>query len=289
ETYRALDGVSAAEFLDRLKFPDRARHLALEVFARSFFAHPSDFSAGELVAMFHSYFLGSSEGLLFDDPRDDFDTALWRPLGDVLERAGMRRITGHATGFDYDAASERWTTTLSDGEQLEADAVVLAAGPVGARELVAEAAAPTGAEGWDSWRNEVARLRIAPPFAVLRLWLDGTVHPDRPAFLGTAGFGPLDNISVLERFEAGARVWSREHGGSVVELHAYAIPETFSGAGGPEQEALERDLSARLREELNRVYPEAAQLGVIAEELLIERDCALVGTHSWNQRPEVTT
>src|SRR5690606_23973682 len=93
ETYRALDGVSAAEFLDRLKFPDRARHLALEVFARSFFAPPSDFSAGELVAMFHSYFLGSSEGLLFDVPRDDFDTALWRPLGDVLERAGMRRIT----------------------------------------------------------------------------------------------------------------------------------------------------------------------------------------------------
>ena len=76
ETYRQLDGVSAADFLDRLHFPERARHLALEVFARSFFAHPSDFSAGELVAMFHSYFLGSSEGLLFDVPRDDWRIGL---------------------------------------------------------------------------------------------------------------------------------------------------------------------------------------------------------------------
>ena len=36
-TFTAYDGVSAAEVLDRLHFPASARHLALEVFARSFF------------------------------------------------------------------------------------------------------------------------------------------------------------------------------------------------------------------------------------------------------------
>ena len=60
--------------------PTAARHLALEVFARSFFASPDEFSAGELVGMFHSYFLGSSEGLLFDVPVDDYDTVFWAPL-----------------------------------------------------------------------------------------------------------------------------------------------------------------------------------------------------------------
>ena len=40
------------DFLDRLRFPEGARHLALEVFARSFFAHPTEFGAGELVGMF---------------------------------------------------------------------------------------------------------------------------------------------------------------------------------------------------------------------------------------------
>jgi isorenieratene synthase len=94
ETYSAYDGQSAAEFLDRLRFPDPARHLALEVFARSFFAHPNCFSAGELVAMFHSYFLGSSEGLLFDVPSDDYDTALWAPLGRYLDAQGVQVRTG---------------------------------------------------------------------------------------------------------------------------------------------------------------------------------------------------
>ena len=40
DTFSAYDGESADQFLDRLRFPDGARHLALEVFARSFFAHP---------------------------------------------------------------------------------------------------------------------------------------------------------------------------------------------------------------------------------------------------------
>ena len=67
----------------RCSWPGRARHLALEVFARSFFADPHDFSAGELVAMFHTYFVGSAEGLLFDVPDDDYTV----PIGPAQERA----------------------------------------------------------------------------------------------------------------------------------------------------------------------------------------------------------
>ena len=70
-----------------------ARHLALEVFARSFFADPRDFSGGELVAMFHTYFVGSAEGLLFDVPHDDYDTTLWAPLGALPARP--RGLGGH--------------------------------------------------------------------------------------------------------------------------------------------------------------------------------------------------
>ena len=43
QTYSDYDGESAASFLDRLRFPQGARDLALEVFARSFFADPSEF------------------------------------------------------------------------------------------------------------------------------------------------------------------------------------------------------------------------------------------------------
>ena len=33
--------------------------------------------------MFHIYFLGSSEGLVFDVAESNFNTALWDPLGSI--------------------------------------------------------------------------------------------------------------------------------------------------------------------------------------------------------------
>ena len=55
--------------------------------------------------------------------------------------------------------------------------------------------------GDDDWRKSVAKLGTAPPFVVHRLWLDRTVNSDRAAFVGTGGRPPLDNVSVLERYE----------------------------------------------------------------------------------------
>ena len=133
--------------------------------------------------------------------------------------------------------------------------------------------------GDEAWRERVAATSHAPPFAVWRLWLDRLVAHDRPAFLGTSGFGPLDNISVLERFEEGARRWSAAHGGSVVELHAYALVEELD----------ERVLKDRLLAELHRVYPELKGASIVAEEWLVNDDCPLLGTGPWEQRLTVET
>ena len=167
-TFSRYDGESAAAFLDRLHFPARARHLALEVFARSFFAHPDDFSAGELVAMFHSYFLGSSEGLLFDVPRDDYDSCLWSPLRRYLERLGVEVRTGEAVAW-VDASQDMPRIGLASGTEINA-ALVLATDPATTRRLAMDCAMPDV-----QWLDRVAALRNAPPFAVWRLWLDRLV------------------------------------------------------------------------------------------------------------------
>jgi isorenieratene synthase len=272
-TFSRYDGESAADFLDRLRFPDAARRLALEVFTRSFFAHPDDFSAGELVAMFHTYFLGSSEGLLFDVPQDDYDSCLWSPLRRYLECLGVEVRTAEAVAW-VDASDELLRIGLASGAEVESDALVLATDPATWRRLALESAL-----GDEAWRQRVAATHNAPPFAVWRLWLDRPVAPDRPAFLGTSGFGPLDNISVLERFEEGALCWSAAHGGSVVELHAYALVEQ------PD----ERALKDRLLAELHRVYPELKGASIVAAEWLVKDDCPLLDCSPWEQRPTVRT
>ncbi len=94
EVYERFDHVSAYRFLERVRFPRAAHHLAFEVFSRSFFADPRELSAAELLLMFHIYFLGSAEGLLFDVPDDPFPQALWEPLGAYLRRLGAHVRTG---------------------------------------------------------------------------------------------------------------------------------------------------------------------------------------------------
>ena len=282
-SYAHYDGESAAGFLDRLRFPAAARDLALEVFARSFFADPREFSAGELVAMFHTYFLGSAEGLLFDVPDDDYDTALWAPLGRHLAGLGVDVRTGvRVEGLDPPRS-----VVIVDGAELAADGVVLATDPAPARRLIAglgsgsddnadPSADESGTDPVGQWTQRVANTRNAPPFAVLRLWLDRPVSAERPAFVGTSGYGPLDNISVLDRFEAGAARWAAASGGSVVELHGYALYDPS-------------DIEQRLLAELHRAWPETAAATIVTSEFLIEDDCGLIALAPWAERPGVHT
>ena len=96
DIYHRLDHIDAETFLKSINFPEAARHLAFEVFSRSFFASPTELSAAELATMFHIYFLGSSEGLIFDVANANYDTALWQPLQQYLTDLGVRFHQGSA-------------------------------------------------------------------------------------------------------------------------------------------------------------------------------------------------
>ncbi|MFF9056160.1 FAD-dependent oxidoreductase [Streptomyces erythrochromogenes] len=274
DVYQRLDDTSAYDFLEAIRFPQRARHLAFEVFSRSFFADPRQLSAAEMVLMFHIYFLGSAEGLLFDVPRSPYPAALWGPLAGYLERHGAEVRTGStvehvapARGGGFEVAGDR--------EERRHDAVVLALDAIGLRSLVAR----SQRLGDPAWRERVARLRNAPPFLVTRLWLDRPVAPDRPGFLGTSGFGGLDNISVLDRWEDEAARWAARTGGSVVELHAYAVDP------GAQRTAEERQLV----EQLNRVYPETRAATVVDVRHEWREDCPLFPVGGYADRPTIRT
>lgn len=294
-TYSRYDGVSAADALDALRFPERMRSLALEVFARSFFADPRDFSAGELVAMFHMYFLGSGEGLLFDVSRDDFDTTMWRPLRSYLEDLGAHVVTGcrvesierdgegfrvsaGAAAAGADGASRGRIDFAIDRDDahgsLRADAVVIAT----SRDVLQRLVDGTDL-GDEAWRASVLTGEMAPRFIVQRLWFDRPVAAGSAPFVGTAAYGHLDNVSLVHDLEDGAAQWAKRCGGSVVELHAYAVPDDVT----------DDEVLADLRHQLERLHPELTGCEPVHEEVLVEADCPLAGTDEWAARPGVVT
>jgi isorenieratene synthase len=272
-TRRAFDGTSARDYLDSIGLPPKARRMLFDVFSHSFFNPEEAYSAAELLMMFHLYFLGNPEGLVFDVAREPFSTAIFAPLHRRLEALGARVLLG--------ARAERvegpgpWTVVTDAGVAARGDAVVLALAVPALQHLVA--ASPSLGDG--AWRRRVRALAVTRPFAVLRLWLDRPCAPDRAAFAGTTGLGLLDNVSVYDRFEGESRRWAAERGGAVVELHAYALPD------GVDADAVRRDLVARLGE----VYPETRRARILDERLLVRRDCPAFPPGSCGDRLGVAT
>lgn len=274
DVHTRLDHVGARDFLDAIRFPEAAQHLAFEVFSRSFFADPRELSAAEMVLMFHIYFLGSAEGLLFDVPDEPFPTALWDPLAAYLRGHGADLRTGTPVEA-VEPTPDGGFLVATGEEERRYDAVVLALDTGGLRSLVGDS--PRLADA--AWRERVGALRGAPPFLVSRLWLDRPVAAGRPGFLGTAGYGTLDNVSVLDRWEGEAARWAARTGGSVVELHAYALSD-----GSP------RDVEQkRLLEQLHRVYPETRAARVLDERHEWWADCPLFPVGGYDDRPTVRT
>ncbi|MCZ7415867.1 NAD(P)/FAD-dependent oxidoreductase [Streptomyces sp. WMMC897] len=272
EVYERFDGMSATAFLERVRFPEAAHHLAFEVFSRSFFADPRELSAAELLLMFHIYFLGSAEGLLFDVPTEPFPQALWEPLGAYLRRLGADLRTGTPVRGLH-LGDGGGAEVLTDGGVDHHEAVVLALDPAALRALVAV----SPGLGTPAWREDIDALRTAPAFLVSRLWLDRPVAADRPGFLGTSGYDGLDNISVLDRYEGEAARWAARTGGSVVELHGYA-------AAGPREAVRER-----LVDGLRRIYPETGRARILDARHEWRADCPLFPVGSHARRPAVAT
>lgn len=273
ETYWQLDDLDAESFLRDINFPPAARHLAFEVFSRSFFTRPEALSAAELATMFHIYFLGSSEGLVFDVAAANFDTALWRPLEGYLRDRDVRVQTSTAVRSVTVTDSGAFAVTDESGAAITADGVVLATEVPALQRIIAN----SPGLGDDEWRYRIGELGSAAPFVVRRLWLDRPVRADRPAFLGTGGLPPLDNVSVLNRYEREATLWAQRTGGSVVELHAYSVT-----ADTPQ---LRAELDARLHE----LYPETTTAGVVHDITLCRNDCPRLAPGDFAVRPPVVT
>jgi isorenieratene synthase len=272
-TFERFDGTSSKEYLDSLRFPAIARERLLHVFAHSCFNPQEDMSAAELLQMFHFYFTGSREGLVFDIADRPFSRCVFDPLEEYLVGLGVEIRRGVAASAIAHRDSA-WAVT-TDAGAIGCDAVVLATSVNAVKSIVA---ASSGLDA-PAWRASIESLRATNPFAVWRLWLDRPARPGRVPFAGTAGVGRLDNISLYHLFEDESRDWAARTGGAVVELHAYALRAPVDA------DALKRDLLAGL----HAIYPELREARILEERFLLRGDCPAFQPGNHGLRPGVAT
>jgi len=275
DTYERWDRISATEYLDSLNFPSRARRMLFDVFSHSFFSPEEELSAAELLMMFHFYFVGNPEGLVFDVMNEPFSIAFWRPIQRYLESRGVRFSLSTEVASVEDCGGGRFQVHTRSGDALAADGVVLATTVGGLRGIV-DASSGLGEE---PWRRQVASLEATWPFAVWRLWMDRTPRPDRQPFVATAGLGHIDNISIYDRFEGESRRWALSTGGSVIELHAYAVPPGAADA----------EVRANLLDSLHLLYPEMEGARILEERWILGDDCPAFRPGAHGQRPTTQT
>lgn len=273
-TYAEYDDLDAATFLDRFGMSERTRSMLFEAFARSFFCNQGELSAAELVAMFHYYFLGNPEGIGFDVPDTDYATAIWQPLRRHLEQHGATITTGTpVTSIEPDG--QGWLVR-SAGGRLDTRNLILALDPGALTRLMA--ASPATAAAAPLLARRCGSLRVAPPFAVSRLWFDRDVAAHRAAFCAVSGQPTLDSIAVYSRLERPSAEWARATGGSIVELHSYSCRL------GDVTEA-----AAALRTELARLWPETADAQVLHRHDRMEATAPAFPPGSAGTRPGVRT
>src|SRR5829696_267910 len=277
-TYADFDGMTAAELLDRLALPDRARAVLFEVFAHSFFNREEEFSAAEMIMLFHFYFLGNPEGLGMDAPEDDHATCIWDPLAALLDELGADVRVGSPVDRLDSADHGGWRVVpTGSGEPVCAPHVVLAVDPASLRRLVD--ASPALAERAPALARQVATLTTTAPYAVARFWTDRPVAPERAVFSGVSRESTLDSVTVYSRLEAGSARWARATGGEVLELHAYAAPGGISPTIAAD----------RMWTELGLLWPETAELSVVDLDARVGHDAPGFPPGSDASRPGVRT
>ncbi|NTV59819.1 MAG: FAD-dependent oxidoreductase [Chlorobiaceae bacterium] len=136
------------------------------------------------------------------------------------------------------------------GEVLSCDYCVSASNVRGTRTLL-----KASALGSPAFESQIASLGEADPYAVFRVWLDKPLDSSHFPFYTTSGFTYTDSVTVYSHFQEPFISWAKKTGGSVVELHAYAVAP---GDIKPEEE-----VKATMLKEMRAMIPELAGAKVL--------------------------
>jgi len=270
QTFSGYDQVSFEEFAQRARLPKDLRTV-FTTFARAFFAEDHELSAAELIKSFHFYYLSHDRGLVYDHLDGRYDEVLLTPLERFLQASGAAIRLGQATQSVRRGAQGGFEV---DGEPF--DHVVIACDVEAARRL----ALPLAETEKPELARQLKAMHAGRRYAVLRLWLDVPSGEGHAVFVSTERTGELDSVTFVHRTDPECAAWAKAQGGSVLELHSYAVSDA-----SPDDAAVR----SGLLDGLHHHFPELRRARIVHEHLQVRRDFTALHVGMANDRPGVET
>lgn len=168
---------------------------------------------------------------------------------------------------------------VGDGELLACDYCVVASDVRGTRSLMK--ASNLSFLHSSEFESNVAALGEADPYAVYRLWLDKPIESADFPFYTVSGFTYTDSISFYSHFQEPFISWGNKHGGTVVELHAYAI--------APQDVKPEAEVKATMLQEFYTMFPMAKSAAILHELFMQQSNFSRWAPGDHAHRPGVET
>ena len=166
--------------------------------------------------------------------------------------------------------------TVGGGELLPCDYCIMASNVRGTRELVKASQLSRPA-----FESKVASLGEADPYAVYRLWIDRPLDSAEFPFYTVSGYTYTDSITLYSHFQEPFISWAKKHGGTVIELHAYAI--------APKDIRPEEEIKATMLKELHSIFPEARGAKVLQELFMQQSNFSRWAPGDHARRPGIET
>jgi isorenieratene synthase len=251
---KALKGMSLADFTKGWSPTLQSFFAGL---ARSALAaHPEDVPASGFIAFLRFYTLLRRDAWAFDYLPGTGGECVSEPLAEVAKVLGCDiRLGAKVIGLEQ--KGQTWhVVTQTDGEKstIETGNIILAVNAPAARKLLLRS----------STTYPIAKTLDFPtgvPTAIIRLWFEK--QPNRMAEAGIfTGDFAMDNFFWLNRLQPAYMEWSRQTGGSALEMHVYGPPEFLR-----QPDAL---LLARVILDSYRAFPELR--GYLIHKRLLRND-----------------
>jgi carotenoid phi-ring synthase / carotenoid chi-ring synthase len=262
KTNEALDNITLADFAAKRKVNKDFYKIILEPAASVTLNDPLKVSAGEMMMFTNLYFLGHPKAFHRKITNVDHGTAVVEPMAKWIESFGGKiKISSPVKGLEI--ANGRVVKCVGESEKY--DQVILACDIPGAQKILAQSVAldsPSKAS-LKELVDGVSKMKVAPPYRVLRVWFNKPTRADRPqnqACIETPDFLPIHLIGIFNMLEAESRAWSEKNNGSVVEYHLYNTPE-FEGLSKEEVWKRIETLAMKITPELKGAQPLAMSMG----------------------------